>query len=65
MGGESKEEFTYGLSASIGIGVKVWTTKKGNSAFLTFGYQISAPEFETSKMFDNGKFRAGISFVCW
>ena len=64
-GGESKEEFTYGLSASIGIGVKVWTTKKGNSAFLTFGYQISAPEFETSKMFDNGKFGVGISFVCW
>lgn len=64
-GGESKEEFTYGLSASIGIGVKVWTTKKGNSAFLTFGYQVSAPEFETSKMFDNGKFGVGISFVCW
>ncbi len=56
-------EFLYGAAANISLGVKVWTTKKGNSAYLTFGYQVIAPEFETSNMFDNGSWGVGLSIV--
>ncbi|MBO7281057.1 MAG: hypothetical protein J6V00_07840 [Bacteroidaceae bacterium] len=62
---DSETEFLWGAAANISIGVKVHTTKKGNSVFLTFGYGVSAPELETTDMFDNGSWGVGITVVCW
>lgn len=60
---ETKEnhEFAYGANASLAVGLKLWTNKKGESNFLTIGYYISAPEFKTENMFDNGSW--GLSFT--
>ncbi len=58
---KDKYEFAYGANASLAVGLKLWTTKKGNSNFLTIGYYISAPKFKTENMFDNGSW--GLSFT--
>lgn len=60
---EFKNEFTYGAAGNIAAGVKLWTTKKGTKAFLTVGYYILAPEFETEGMFDNGEWALGLTWA--
>lgn len=35
---EDKTEFTYGASADVSVGIKLWNTGKGNSTFLHVGY---------------------------
>lgn len=60
---DDKLEFTYGAAARLEAGLKLWETKKKNRLFLTVGYEISAPEFETENMFDNGDWVIGITLV--
>ena len=58
-------QFLYGAAANVDIGLRLWKTAKGNSGFITGGYYISAPEFKTSGMFENGSWGFGISIVYW
>ncbi len=60
---EEDSEFTYGVRADAQIGLKVFSRKDGGRVFLTGGYRIDAPEFETKNMFENGWWVVGISFV--
>lgn len=60
---DSKSEFTYGAQANIAAGIKLWTTKKGTRGFITVGYYIGAPEFETEGMFDNGEWAFGLTIA--
>lgn len=60
---DDKYEFTYGAAARLEAGIKLFETKKKNRFFLTVGYGISAPEFETENMFDNGDWYFGITLV--
>lgn len=62
---DSETDFYWGVAADISLGVKLHTTKKGNSVFLTFGYSVAAPELDTTDLFDNGGFTVGITVVCW
>lgn len=61
--GESDTEFTYGASADAQIGFKVYTKKDGTPVFLTGGYRIDAPEFETKNMFDYGYWTVGLTLM--
>lgn len=60
---EIETDFTYGAQARLEAGVKLFETKKNNSVFVTLGYEITAPEFETKNMFDNGCFVFGITLI--
>lgn len=60
---KNKWEITYGANASVSVGIKLWDTKKGNTTFLTVGYYISAPEFETKNMIDNGSWGLGFTTI--
>ena len=60
---ETKDEFTYGANASICAGLKLWNTKKGNSTFITLGYYMTAPEFKTENMGDNGAWCIGFTTI--
>ncbi len=60
---ESDTEFTYGASADAQIGFKVYTQKDGTPVFLTGGYRIDAPEFETKNMFDYGYWTVGLTLM--
>ena len=60
---DDKFEFAYGAQARLEAGLKLFETKKKNRVFLTVGYGISAPEFETENMFDNGNWYVGITLV--
>lgn len=57
---ESEFDFTYGATAEIGVGFKIFETKKGKDLFLNIGYKIFAGEFKTEGMFDNGFFKIGL-----
>ena len=63
MSEDDKLEFTYGAQARLEAGLKLYETKKKYRYFLTVGYGISAPEFETKNMFDNGDWYVGITMV--
>ena len=63
MSEDDKFEFAYGAQARLEAGLKLYETKKKNRVFLTVGYGISAPEFETENMFDNGDWYVGITLV--
>ena len=56
-------DFTYGATANISAGIKMWTTSKGNDAFITIGYCINAPEFETKDLLKNGLWQFGLTLV--
>lgn len=62
-GQEAKDEtkFTYGASADISLGLKLYNTSKGNSTFLHVGYAIIASEFETKGMFKGGCIMVGLT----
>ncbi|MBQ8191097.1 MAG: hypothetical protein IJZ45_04970 [Bacteroidaceae bacterium] len=60
---KTNNDFLYGAAANLSIGLKLWNTKKGNSTFLTLGYYISAPEFKTENMFDNGSWGIGFTTI--
>lgn len=55
--------FTYGANVSICAGLKLWNTKKGNSTFVTVGYYMTAPEFKTDNMGDNGSWGIGFTTI--
>ncbi len=58
-------EFLYGAAGNLDLGLRLWKTAKGNSGFVTFGYNITAPEFDTTGLFKNGYWEVGISVVNW
>lgn len=58
---KDKDKFTYGAMANASIGYQLWTTKKDTRGFITVGYVISAPEFETEDMFKNGEWTLGVT----
>lgn len=60
---KDKSEFMYGAEANISAGLKLWTSKKGTSGFITVGYYMSAPKFKTDNMGDNGSWGIGITLV--
>lgn len=63
MSEDDKLEFAYGAQARLEAGLKLYETKKKNRVFLKVGYGISAPEFETKNMFDNGDWYVGLTIV--
>lgn len=58
-------DFLYGAAGNIDVGLRLWKTVKGNSGFVTVGYNITAPEFDTTGLFKNGYWGFGISIVYW
>lgn len=60
---EDKTEFTYGASADVSVGIKLWNTGKGNSTFLHVGYVIMASEFKTRDMIKGGCLMVGLTTV--
>ena len=60
---EDKTEFTYGASADLSVGIKLWNTGKGNSTFLHIGYVIMASEFKTRDMIKGGCLMVGLTTV--
>ena len=60
---EDKTKFTYGASADVSVGLKLWNTAKGNSTFLHVGYAIMASEFETKGMFKGGCIMVGLTTI--
>lgn len=60
---EDKTEFTYGASADISLGIKLWNTTKGNSTFLHIGYAVMAGEFETKGLFKSGFIMVGLTTI--
>ena len=58
---KNKNKFTYGLQASLGAGLCIYTNKKGGRTFLTVGYYFGAAEFKTDKMLENGQWMVGIT----
>ena len=64
-GKDQKEsyDFTYGVSANASLGLKIFRTGKGNDLYITAGYYIDAPKFETKDMIENGAWGFGVTFV--
>lgn len=60
---ETKGEFAYGAEANIAAGLKLWTSSKGTSGFITLGYYMTAPKFKTENMGDNGSWCIGITLI--
>lgn len=60
---EDKTKFTYGASADISLGLKLWNTSKGNSTFLHVGYAVIASEFETKELFKSGCIMVGLTTI--
>ncbi len=60
---EDKTEFTYGASADISLGLKLWNTSNGNSTFLHVGYAVMASEFETKGLFKGGCIMVGLTTI--
>lgn len=60
---KSDYDFTYGAAGNVSVGLKAWTTSKGNDAFITIGYYIEAPEFKTKNMVKNGSWLFGLTLV--
>ena len=60
---EDKTEFTYGASADVSVGIKLWNTGKGNSTFLHVGYVIMASEYKTRDMIKGGCLMVGLTTV--
>lgn len=60
---EDKTKFTYGASADVSVGLKLWNTAKGNSTYLHVGYAIMASEFETKGMFKGGCIMVGLTTI--
>lgn len=58
-------DFLWGAAANVDVGLRLWKTKKGSSGFITFGYNVTAPELKTSGMVENGEWVVGISVVSW
>ena len=59
---KTKDEFTYGVQANMGIGIHVHTGKNyGGKTYLTVGYYMAAPKFETENMVKNGSWMVGIT----
>ena len=58
-----KSEFAYGAEANIAAGVKLWTTKKGTSGFITVGYYMCAPKFKFNNLGDSGSWGIGITLI--
>ena len=59
---EKNTEFTYVLSADISFGIRLFKGKN-EDWYLTGGYYITSPEFETEGMFDNGSWGIGLSVL--
>ena len=60
---EDKTKFTYGASADVSVGLKLWNTAKGISTYLHVGYAIMASEFETKGMFKGGCIMVGLTTI--
>ena len=60
---EDKTKFTYGACANITGGIKIHTSKKNKRTFLTLGYYMAAPEFETSNMVKSGSWLIGLTVM--
>ena len=60
---KTKDKFTYGVSANIGAGVKIFESKSGKGFYLTVGYYCSAPEFETQDMLKYGDWMIGLTIA--
>ena len=60
---ETKNEFAYGANANICAGLKLWTTKKGNSTFITVGNYGSAQDSKPKGMMDNGQWGIGFTTI--
>ena len=61
---ETKTEykFAYGVHANFGLGLHIYTRKTtGSKTYLTVGYYMTAPEFETVNMVENGSWMVGIT----
>ena len=59
---KTKNEFSYGAQANIGIGYNIYRRKKdGGGTYLTIGYIMVAPKFKTDKMVKNGEWLVGLS----
>ena len=56
-------DFTYGAAADINLGIRVYKQSDGTEYFVTGGYYIGAPEFETENMFDNGCWGIGVTIL--
>lgn len=56
-------EFTYGAAADVNFGIRVYKQSDGTEWFVTGGYYIGAPEFETDGMFDNGCWGIGVTIL--
>lgn len=60
---KDKTKITYGASADISLGFKLYNTSKGNSTFLHVGYAVIASEFETKGMFKSGCIMVGLTTI--
>lgn len=60
---KDKTKFTYGASADISLGFKLYNTSKGNSTFLHVGYAVIASEFEIKGMFKSGCIMVGLTTI--
>lgn len=58
---KSETDFTYGASAQLEAGLRVYREKDGTDWFITVGYGITAPEFETKDIIENGSWLVGIT----
>lgn len=60
---KSDYDFAYGAAGNVSVGLKAWTTSKGNDAFITLGYYVEAPKFKTKNMMKNGSWLFGLTIV--
>lgn len=58
-----ESEFIYGARAEASLGIKLFTNKNGNDAYLTVGYSLTAAEFKTEGMSDSGMIMLGYSII--
>lgn len=58
---KDKSKVSYGAAGCLAAGIKCWTTKKGNNAYLTIGYYVNAAEFETKDLIKLGSWQFGFS----
>ena len=59
----NKWKFNYGLSGGVKLGLNVYTSATGAKHYITVGYGIGAPEFETHNMIKNGQWNLGLTIV--
>lgn len=59
---ETQWDFTYGAMGSVGLGIKLFQSRKGSRYYLSGSYTVCAGEFHTDGIFDNGYWLAGLTF---